>query len=411
MAVEVRPLEPTELETWVDVMHLAFHSNQSATKAADWRREVGVDYQRTLAAVEAGQIVGTYESFPAELTLPGNTCVQTNAISSVTVLPTHHRRGVLTQMITRDLQAARHRGDAAAILLASEYPIYGRFGFGPATQRAEYSIDPSLARFTQPATRRIELVPQERMRATAPGLFDKFRKITPGQIDRHPDIQWDARVGLRQSPYGPQDRIVRCALSIDSDGAPDGYLLLGMEDFRQPYRPSGVVQLAELIALSAEAYLSLWRFVCEMDLIGEIRAGQRRVKEPLAWLLDNPRAALQLARMTDYLWVRPLDVPKLLGSRQYATRGSLVLQIDDPLGLTGGTFRLEAEDESATCQPSSASPDLRMGVHTLGALSLGGVSVRVLHEAGLIEEQRPRALSQAEHMFESPIEPWCSTFF
>ena len=408
MAVEVRPLRPEELVAWTDAMHLAFHSNQSAQKAAEWRREVGIDYERSLAAVDDGHIVGTYESFPAELTLPGSTCIQTDAISGVTVLPTHHRRGVLTRMISVDLKAARERGDAAAILLASEYPIYGRFGFGPATHRAEYTIDPSLARFTQPATRHIELVTPERMRATAPGLFEQFRKATPGQIDRPEDIHWDVRVGLRQSPYGPQDRIVRCALSLDNHGEADGYLLFRTEEVRKPYRPGGVVDVAELIALSPQAYISLWRFVCEMDLIGEIKAGQRRIREPLTWLLNNPRTAMQVARITDYLWVRPLDVPKLLSTRHYAAAGAITLEVDDPLGPAAGRFLVDAD---GSCRATTRSADVRMGISTLGALSLGGVSVRVLHQAGLIEEHSTHGLDQTERMFESPIEPWCSTFF
>ena len=138
---------------------------------------------------------------------------------------------------------------------------------------------------------------------------------------------------------------------------------------------------------------------------------QRRTQEPLAWLLDNPRTALQLARQTDFLWLRPLDVPKLLAARRYGAEGRLVLAVDDSLGLAGGRFVLEADEAGSQCRPTDASPDVRMGIHTLGALSLGGRAVRVVYEAGLIEELSPGGLDRAERMFEWPIEPWCSTFF
>ncbi len=402
---------PDELEAWVEVMHIAFHANRPASVAAAWRRDQGIDYARSIAAVEDGQIVGTYETFGAELTLPGNGCVTVDAISGVTVLPTHHRRGILRRVIRQDLATARERGDAAAILLASEYPIYGRFGFGPATQRADYTIDPSQARFTKPATRRIELVPQQRMREVAPSLFDRFRKTYPGQISRADDLLWDGRVGLRQSPYGPQDRIIRGALSLQENGDPDGYMLFRMDDVRQPYRPGGIVEVAELIALSPDAYLSLWRFACEMDLIGEVRVSGRRTREPLAWLLDNPRTALQLSRLTDFLWVRPLAVPKLLSSRHYTCDAKLIFQVDDLVGLAGGTFVLDANQTGADCRATQQAPAVRLDMGALGALSLGGVPARVLHEAGLIQPEHDGALTTLERLFDSTIEPWCSTFF
>lgn len=392
-------------------MHVAFHANRSAAEGAAWRRELGMPNDRTIAALDDGHVIGTYETYAAELTLPGNTCVTTNAVTSVTVLPTHHRRGVLRRMMTEDLAAARERGDAAAILLASEYPIYGRFGFGPATQRAEYVIDPGQVRFTRSATHRVELVSQQRMREIAPPMFDTFRQSYPGQINRSDDLLWDARVGLRQFPYGPQDRIVRCAVSLTDHGNPDGYLLFRMEDVRQPYRPGGVVDVSELIALSPDAYLSLCRFVCELDLIGEIRVANRRSREPLAWLLDDPRTALQVGRLTDFLWVRPLDVAAVLATRHYSAEGRVVLELDDPLGLAGGRYRLDASTAGSTCRPTLDSADIRMDISALGALSLGGVSARILHEAGLIQAESPHGQLLIERLFEWPIEPWCSTFF
>ncbi len=36
-----------------------------------------------------------------------------------------------SRMMALDLAAAKERGDVAATLIAAEYPIYGRFGFGP----------------------------------------------------------------------------------------------------------------------------------------------------------------------------------------------------------------------------------------------------------------------------------------
>lgn len=411
MPVQVRPIRDDEFEAWVGAEYLAFHNMRSPAGGAAYRREVlGQPYERILGAFDAERLVGTYESFPAELTLPGGRQVPSDAISSVTVQPTHRRRGVLTQMISSDLRAARERGEVAAILIAAEYPIYGRFGFGPATQRVQYSLDPLLARFTRQAQASVELVSPQRMLEIAPDLFDRFRRQHPGQISRDAN-SWSTRVGLREVPWSGRPATLRCVVAAGANGEPAGYLLYRTEDERLQRRPNTVLDIAELIALSEDTYLALWRFCAEVDLIGEVRAGMRSTEEPLRWLLTNPRVALEELRRTDYLWLRPLDVPRLLASRAYVHEGRVVIDVADPLGLSGGRFELEGSPDGATCRETTASADLSLGLMSLGAISLGGVPLYLLEQAGLIEAASPQALTRAEHLFRWPEAPWCSTFF
>ncbi len=411
MSVEVRPIQPDELEAWVTVLYTAFHANRPPAEGAAYRRDVlGQDFPRTLAGVEDGRIVGTYESFGAELTLPGGGCVPTDAISGVTVLPTHHRRGVLTQMITDDLYAARDRGEVAAILLPSEYPIYGRFGFGPATERAEYTLDRGKAHFKQAASGSVSIVAPGELANIAPAIFDQFRQLWPGQIDRQPST-WALRLGLDQSPWAPRDSVVRCLLYESPRGDVEGYATYRVEEERHNGVRYNTLQLSELVTLSASAYLALWRFCSEIDLIHQIQAQLRPVNEPVKWLLENPRVALQQTRRTDFLWVRPLDVPRLLAGRRYSARGKLVLEVSDPLPLCGGRYELDGGPDGADCRARDAEPDLSLSMTALGAIALGGVALSELHQTGLVRENQPGALAKAERMFCWPITPWCSTFF
>src|SRR5262245_8556293 len=107
-------------------MLLAFHVSRSATEEAEFRREHRQqDLGRSLAALDDGRVVGTYLSFATELSLPGvEACVPADAVTAVSVRPTHHRRGLLTRMLQADLEAARERGELASVLIAAEYPIY-----------------------------------------------------------------------------------------------------------------------------------------------------------------------------------------------------------------------------------------------------------------------------------------------
>ncbi len=411
----MRPITADELVTWIDVMNVAFHSNRSPDAGAAFRRELlGDDFSRTLAAFDGTRLVGTYESFRAELTLPGagDNPVPSNAVTAVSVLPTHHRRGALTHMITHDLRLARQRGEVASILIAAEYPIYGRFGFGPATDHAAYTLATVAAEFTTTVTApgTVELVEPQRMREVAPSIFDRFRRGYAGQIDRRP-FTWDTRLGLRPSPWRSPDQRPRCAIYLARDGQPQGYLLYEVHGEWSRHMPDGKLEVEELVTISDEAYVGLWRYMAEIDLLSEVRAEMRRIDEPLAWMLTNPRRCLRQTSRTDFLWVRPLDTPRMLEARRYAAEERLVFDVDDPLGLAGGRLVLEVGPAGARCHNTTASPDVHLDIPALSALSLGGVSAHVLHAAGRLEEQVPGAIERAERLFRWPVAPWCSTGF
>jgi predicted acetyltransferase len=415
VSLEVRPIVDSELVEWTAAMHLAFHTNRSAQEDADYqrqRRDSARDLDRTLAAIEDGRIVGTYESFAAELSLPGEgACVQANAITAVSVRPTHHRRGILTRMIRTDLEAARERGEVASVLIAAEYPIYGRFGFGMATQNATYELDTSAATFVRPAPGgTIELVEPERMRELAPLIFNQMRRSRPGQLDRDAS-RWDVRVGLRASPWNPNAIHTRRAVYSSPEGTPSGYALYRVEADWHHFVPNGRLELLELVALTPDAYLALWRFCAEIDLVSQISADLRPLDEPLQWLLLNTRRAFRQTQRSDFLWLRPLDIARLLAERRYVAEGEITLEVDDTMSMSGGRFTLQTSAEGARCKPSTRSADLRLGLSALGSLVLGGPHLDSLSTAGLVDELTPGSLARAAHLFAWPTSPWCSTFF
>jgi predicted acetyltransferase len=411
MFVEVRAIAADEFERWVATTHVAFHVRRPAAEEAAYRLQaLRQDLRRTLAAFDGDTLAGTLYSFPAELSLPGGTSLQADAVSAVSVLPTHRRRGLLTRLLGADLAAARERGEVASILLPAEYPIYGRFGFGAAVERADYAIETAAAEFTRAAPGAVELVERSRLRELAPSIFDRFRRSRPGQIDRD-EPNWDLRLGPDEAPWADRQRATRYVVYCAPGGQLEGYAIYRAEPRSERHVPKVVLDIAELVALSAEAYLGLWRYCCEVDLVAQVTANMRSVDEVLPLLLVNPRAALQQTARTDMLWLRPLDVAHTLGARRYLCEGRLVLEVDDPLGICAGRFALEGGPHGATCRPSDATADLRMGMLALGAISLGGASLHTLADAGLIDEHTPGALMQAERLFRWPIAPWCSTFF
>jgi predicted acetyltransferase len=412
MALEVRPIAAEELADWVGVLHLAFHNKNSVDDEVVWRREVHQqDLTRSLAAVEDGRLVGTYQSFTTELSLPGETaCVSANAVTAVAVMPTYHRRGALTRMLRSDMQTARERGEAASVLIAAEYPIYGRFGFGPATQQATYQLQTVYARFLRQPVGHVELVKPTQLSEVVPGMFDAFRRRYPGQIGRR-QASWAGRLGVRPPPWRPPEERPLCALYSNADGQPTGYLLYHVTNDWEHHLPTSALEVDELVALEPDAYLGLWRYCAEIDLLKEVNAHLRNVDEPLPWLLADPRKALQELSRTDFMWLRTLDTPRVLAERRYLVEDRLIFEVDDPLGIAGGRFALESGSDGATCRPSQQSAQVRMSMTALGALVLGGSDPRGLATAGLIEESATGALERAARLFSWHVTPWCSTFF
>src|SRR4051812_40613740 len=169
--MEVRAVRREEIADWLACTRVGFHSDPPRDPAAVAERFAErVDLARTFGAFDLGRPVATYRSFATELTVPGG-FVAACAVSAVTVLPTHRRRGLLSRLMRDDLAAARERGEPVAVLIASEWPIYGRFGFGAAADAVELELSPPReVRFLREGRGTPEIVEPEALVAAAPGV-------------------------------------------------------------------------------------------------------------------------------------------------------------------------------------------------------------------------------------------------
>ncbi len=202
----------------------------------------------------------------------------------------------------------------------------------------------------------------------------------------------------------------RFTLHRDASGAVDG--LLGYRtklDWTRSTGPRGDLQVEELWASTEEAEASLWRFCLQHDLMTRVTANWRPSDEAFAVCLANPRAWRQT--LSDGLWLRPLDPAALLSGRRYGREDGLVLEVHEPDGAAPRRFRLEGGLEGAICVPSSASPDLSLGVAALGSICLGDTPLERLHRAGRVEEVTPGAVARATAMFGWSPAPWSGAFF
>ena len=408
VAITVRTIEDAEFPGWIAALQVPFFGDGDPERQAAIRRPY-VDLRRCWAALDGDRICATFRSLANELTLPGGTTSPASAITAVTVLPTHRRQGLLRRMMAADLDASVGRGEPLAILIASEYPIYGRYGFGRAADHVRLGVDARSARFLRPGDGSVELVDRDAIREVGPRLYERFRLAQTGSILRN-DFWWDTTLGIVEAPW-PLPKTPRYVLHRDERGDPQGYLRYHVEEQWSDRLSATTLVVDELLSCTNDAYARLWRFACEVDWVVTVKAEDRSPDEALPWLLEDARAVRQHHR-SDFLWVRILDPLAALQARRYLAAGRVVIEVRDEAGYAGGRFALEAdEDGAAVCRRTRRSPDVALDVQALGAAYLGGASLRTLAATGLVTEERSGALDRADAMFRSGVTPWCSTWF
>jgi predicted acetyltransferase len=367
-----------------------------------------------VVATEDGGVVGTAAAFEMHLTLPGSTTAPAAGVTYVGVRPTHHRRGILTSVMRHQLADVRERGEALAVLLASESIIYGRFGYGLATMQADYVLERRHAQLASPFVDagRLRILDEAETQKVLPEAYDRVRAQRAGEVSR-PQGWWDDffRKAKAGSGFGPRFTVVH----EDAGGSVDGFACyrIGNRD-SAPMTSDWSVLVQQMGALSAEAYAALWRYLWEVDLTDRVLAPMRPVDEPLRHLLADPRR-LQTSRAYDFLWCRVVDVGAALAARRYEVdqAGSVVLEVRDPVcPWNEGRWRLDVDATGAgSCQQTDASADLTLSATELGAAYLGGTRLAVLAGAGRVDEHADGAVARADRLLATARQPWSSTEF
>jgi predicted acetyltransferase len=414
MSVETRLITESEFPDWLRALSTGFLRPPVFTDEEITERRASMDLGRVRGAFDEGRCVATYRSFAQELAMAGGARLPASAVSNVTVSPTHRRRGLLSRMMEAELAEAKERGEVVSTLIAAEYPIYGRYGYGPATTITEWSVDVPRTgldpRWSGPDDGgRVDLVDGTDVRKLGPELHRRLAAAQHGVVDRD-ERWWQVNTGAVRMPAFPWTEPFY-AVYRSADGTVEGLLTyVADEKWGDGKQPLNTATVRDLIALTPGAERALWHFVCSVDWITTVRTGYRAPDDLLPHLLPDPRAA-RVVTHADFLWLRLLDVPAALESRTYATSGSLVLDVQDSASLAGGRFRLDASPSGAACVPTSQSPDLTLDVRVLATLCLGDESASRLAALGRVDEHRPGAVALADTLFRTARRPWCPDVF
>lgn len=397
MDLEIRIIEPDEYAAFMTAAArgFAWHWDEATAEPAK------ADQDRSLAVFDGGKIVGTTHAFSCRMNIPGGDAA-TAGVDDVAVLPTHRRRGIMRMMMRRQLEDILERGEPFAALYATESIIYGRYGYGIGAFEEDWSIDTRHSAYTQPFehTGQLSFIEPDTVPDICPPILERALEDRPGSIPPTPH-RWGR---IARSRLGQQEDAGFFHVLYEENGTPQGYARYTMDDGKVEVDAGG------LIWTTPSAHASLWRFCLDIDLTWKVSAWGLPVDDPLPWLLADPR---RLSRNThDGLWIRLVDLPAALAARTYSTPGSLVIEVTDSFcPWNEGRYELEAGPSGAACSRTAKSPHLALAAGDLASAYLGTVPFTLLSRAGRVEELAGGALSKADSMFASAIEPWCAFHF
>jgi predicted acetyltransferase len=308
-------------------------------------------------------------------------------------------------MMKAQLADCRARGDLVAYLWASESTIYGRFGYGLASQIGGMKLARDRASFAQPFVPRgrVRLVDREEAARTFPALYDQVRLQRPGMFSRN-QAWWETRK-LLDDPARRQGSPMNRAL-LELDGRPAGYALYRVQQDWHHGFSKGSVTIVEAVTPTPEATRELWRWLLDFDWTSEFVADLLPLDHPLFLLLAEPRR--MLFTLNDGVWVRLLDVGAVLSARSYSGGDAIVLEVSDELlPENAGRWRIRASGAERT----DAAADLKLDITGLGTVYLGGFGFGDLVRGSRAEELTPGAAERGDALFRTSALPWCAEIF
>jgi len=412
----VNPVAVEAIPGWARAMATTFLRDPDGPQAA---RRIDLltrswDPTRAWGVRDRGRWVATLRTEERTLSVPGvgdaTADLRVDALTNVTVAGTHRRRGLMGRMLGGALRAARARDHAISILIAAEWPIYGRFGYAPATLSADYVLRRGRPGASCPGDpTRVRQVEREEFGELAPAVYAAARRRRAGQIDR--DARWWNRV-LGREGYAPLEELPHNWFVHDGDDGPDGLLSWKASGNFGLIPPLGSVEVWDLTSASDTAYQNLWSYLSGLDGIDEVSLSDRSVHEPVRWLLGDSRT-LVTTQQVDFLWLRLLDVPAALAARRYAVPGEVVLEVIDSGAnpFASGRYRLSAGGDEVQCERTNQDADLEITQPALASIYLGGFRLRELLLSGAARERTPGAVARVDLMFSTSLPPWNGTWF
>ncbi|MFD7297667.1 GNAT family N-acetyltransferase [Streptomyces sp. NPDC059897] len=405
MATDLRTLRDSEWDDWYGKLERAFGGVTEAPEERGLYREL-TSVDRSIGVWDDDECVGTAGAFPFRVSVPGGAFVAAAGVTMVSVAATHRRRGILTQMMRRQLDDVRGWGEPLAVLTASEPVIYGRFGYGTGTRKATVSIESRRVRIEAPAGAddvRLRYLDPAEAAERCEAVYLRTVGTRPGMLGRLPGWERLPLLDPEQDRGGASP--LQCVVA-ELGGETVGFARFHVKPESAHGLDRSTVLVREVTAVEPAAYAALWRFLCSIDLTETVECGNLPVDDPLFSLVSDIRRCE--VRVRDSMHVRLVEVGEALEARTYLAPVDVVFEARDAFcPWNEGRWRLTGDAKGgASCKRTNEPADLALSVRELGAAYLGDTSLLELAGAGRVRELRPGALAEASVAFGSTVAPW-----
>jgi len=404
---EIRNITADDADLFRSRLSRGFGGDLDKDDDARERFDAIFDYDRTFGVFDGDDIVGTGAAFSLGVTVPGGAVVPMGGTTVISVQPTHRRRGILRDLMSRHLDEVAERHEPLAGLWASESSIYGRFGYGPATFRHKSELDASKVVFRRDdAKGDVRLLEAEEAVSVVPRLYGAAVSQRAGMLTRS-DAWWKYRVLADvESWRGGKSALRHAVYEVGNEAA--GYALYRQKSKWEDFVSDGEVDVVEIITSDADAHQGLWSFLSNIDLFPRVSWWNAPVDDPLSLMITDSRRVRRT--VSDALWIRLMDVPTALEARNYEHDGVITIEVGDELEDASTVYRLEVSDGSAGCEVIDGSPDVALSLDVLGHLYLGGGDAVSMAAAGRIGGD-PGAVAELHRIFRTASAPWCPEVF
>lgn len=372
-----------------------------------WKRRVRTEdilVAEDVSDADHPVLVGSSIIYRTQLTVPGGASLRAAWLTMITVATTHQGRGIWAQLGSQGVGILTERGYPIICGVPTQTAMYDNFGAGVASYSHSCSVDRRFAKLrAAPEKSQAREVTAAEAKRRVPEVYERWCAVTSGAVKR--DSAWWADFFEDR----PTQRGAGTALSYTVH--PDGFLSYRVfggaaHGFRPPL---GTVVVEDFCAITEEAHTELLQTLLVLEMFDNVEL-DLPVDDPLPLKLTDPRSAT-IKGATDFLWIRINDVPEVLNTRVYASDIDVVLEVEDPLGVAGGTFALKARGGVGKCVPHDGPADVKLGLADLATIYMGAHRPSQLIRAGRVNEVSPDLLHDLDAAFSTDRAPFCGTLF
>lgn len=290
-------------------------------------------------------------------------------LSAVATPPEHRRQGLVRRLVEHALEEYRDRGNYLTTLWPFNHPFYAQFGWALANRYAIQTFDPGvLTGIDADSTGSVRPLDPDDHEALA-RVLDAASGHRNLFIERTEEW-WRKRVfeGWQRDPY---------VYGWEWEGDLRGYLVYTIQEDGDDRE----LRVDELAAVDRAARRQLFRFIADHD--SQV-ASVRLYGPPDDLLFDTVEdpEAIDVSIKPGPM-IRLVDVSAAIEARPAGGSGSITIEVTDHLAdWNDGRFRIDLDDEGASCMAVDGEPDVACSIGALSQLYVGYRSAADLEETG-----------------------------